>query len=99
MEKKKVELLANNLFLINETENWLINSLSGCYYRLYLVENKKGGVEALFKMRLFKSRAIELSDLKMDLVSAGLNTKKDTIKVLTQVLKQCQQMEKYYRAE
>ena len=99
MEKKKVDLLANDLFLINETEDELINSLSGCYSRLYFLENKKGGVEAPLKMRIFKNRAIELSDLKMELVSANLNTKKDTIKVLTRELKECQQMEKNYRPE
>jgi uncharacterized protein YigA (DUF484 family) len=86
------DLLGNDLFLINETEEELINSLIGCYNRMLFFEEERENVDTL-RVDKFTNRTMELMALKLELVNADIDVQKRNIKALSAELKSAEEME------
>ena len=88
------DLLGNDLFLINETEEELINSLKGCYNRMLFFEKKRNGSGDLELIEKFKKRTNELMSLKIELLDKDIEFQKKNIKEISAELKIAEEMEK-----
>ena len=89
---ERVDLLKNDLFLINETEEELINSLIGCYNRMLFFEEERDNVDTL-RVEKFTNRTVELMSLKLELLDKDIDFQKRNIKVLSAELKLAEEME------
>lgn len=90
----KSDLLSNDIFLINETEDELINSLTGSYSRMSFFERRRGDKTNHDRINSFRSNIDRLMAIKSEMVHANITRQKEVISEISDELREAYKLEK-----
>jgi hypothetical protein len=90
----KSDLLSNDVFLINETEDELINSLTGSYSRMSFFERKREDKANQNRINTFRSNIDRLMALKSEMIHANITRQKEVISEISDELREAYMLEK-----